>query len=103
MANFVQSSHGGQNVSKEPSASCFERSFFRPCQLHRLISPGSSHDTFFEQLLGMEILELGLHFACAVLACNPNNLQFYELYLLMKGYLLLNCRLLEPQVVLSSS
>ena len=30
--------------------------------------------------------------------CNPNNLQFYGLYLLIKGYLLLNCRLLEPQV-----
>ena len=32
------------------------------------------------------------------LTCNPNNLQFYGLYLLIKGYLLLNCRLLEPQV-----
>ena len=30
--------------------------------------------------------------------CNPNNLQFYGLYLLIKGYLLLNCRFLEPQV-----
>ena len=30
--------------------------------------------------------------------CNPNSLQFYGLYLLTKGYLLLNCRLLEPQV-----
>ena len=30
--------------------------------------------------------------------CNLNNLQFYGLYLLIKGYLLLNCRLLEPQV-----
>ena len=30
--------------------------------------------------------------------CNPNNLQFYGLYLVIKGYLLLNCRLLEPQV-----
>ena len=30
--------------------------------------------------------------------CNPNNLQFYGLYLLIKGYLLLDCRLLEPQV-----
>ena len=30
--------------------------------------------------------------------CNPKNLQFYGLYLLIKGYLLLNCRLLEPQV-----
>ena len=30
--------------------------------------------------------------------CNPNNLQFYGLYLQTKGYLLLNCRLLEPQV-----
>ena len=29
--------------------------------------------------------------------CNPNNLQFYELYLLIKGYLLLNGSLLEPQ------
>ena len=32
--------------------------------------------------------------------CNPNNLQFYGLYLLIKGYLLLNCRFLEPQVSL---
>ena len=36
-------------------------------------------------------------------SCNPNNLQFYGLYLLLKGYLLkgyllLNFRLLEPQV-----
>ena len=30
--------------------------------------------------------------------CNPKNLQFYGFYLLIKGYLLLNCRLLEPQV-----
>ena len=30
--------------------------------------------------------------------CNPYNLQFYGFYLLNKGYLLLNCRLLEPQV-----
>ena len=30
--------------------------------------------------------------------CNPNNQQFYGLYLLIKGYLLLNCRFLEPQV-----
>ena len=30
--------------------------------------------------------------------CDSNNLQFYGLYLLIKGYLLLNCRLLEPQV-----
>ena len=32
--------------------------------------------------------------------CNPNNLQFDGLYLLIKGYLLLNCRFLEPQVTL---
>ena len=35
----------------------------------------------------------------AALTCNPNNLQFYGLYLRIKGYLLLNCRLLEPQVI----
>ena len=34
--------------------------------------------------------------------CNPNTLQFYRLYLLIKGYLLLNCRLLEAQVGLST-
>ena len=28
-------------------------------------------------------------------SCNPNNPQFYGLYLLIKGYLLLNCRCLE--------
>ena len=32
------------------------------------------------------------------LTCNPNNLQLHGFYLLFKGYLLLNCRLLEPQV-----
>ena len=31
-------------------------------------------------------------------SCNPNNLLFYGLYLLIKGYFLLSCRLLEPQV-----
>ena len=30
--------------------------------------------------------------------CNPNNFQFYGFCLLIKGYLLLNFRLLEPQV-----
>ena len=30
--------------------------------------------------------------------CNPKNLQFYGLCLLIQRYLLLNCRLLDPQV-----
>ena len=34
---------------------------------------------------------------------NPNNLQFYGLYLLIKGYLLLDCGLLEPQVEIMTS
>ena len=34
------------------------------------------------------------------LTCNPNNLQFCGFYLLIKRYLLLICRLLEPQVEL---
>ena len=35
---------------------------------------------------------------CRGVPVTPNNLQFYGLYLLFKGYLLLNCRLLGPQV-----
>ena len=38
------------------------------------------------------------------LTCNPKNLQFYGLYLLLiKEYLLLNCRFLESQVGLRIS
>ena len=52
------------------------------------------------QVSGLCYLILGTYSSSQALGIsNPHNLQFYGLNLLIKEYVLLNCRLLEPQVV----